>query len=478
MHLVVPARVRHRPATRGRFNATTGAWLWLSGSNFTNATSVRAAQRSSADAYSERQPAAAVPFAAGDGSDGHGGGGAGGGGGPAVAGPGGRSGAVGFWAGGGELWLFGGEGRSYNSTQNSPKWGHANATWGVNNELWAYSIANNSWSWLGGNSSTDGDWLGQLPKDVMGQPIEDGATWPRPRTMSAGCFAGNNQLWVFGGGFLGRAQVGKHQVGGATSDASYSLLSDLWAYDLGTGRWSALSGLQAADVAGLYPRFGASSTKSRPGARMDHRVFCGGRADKRAMFVYGGFGYDQTTDRGLMGDVWYVEEERWEWEWLSGRDWNDFVTPMLPVPAGSPTPWPTPAAMLQGPGTRRGATGQWDGLGRIWIFGGLGYDAQQMSGPTIVTRLQDALYSFGVQAGKCLAGMFEPHFFLPLCRCEPLPPSQHTLTTASCRSAATAGPRSTPPATPRPSAPSAPPASTSAPSVGPLPSCGADRPPR
>ena len=158
-----------------QFSAKTGAWAFLSGSNLTNATSIRVAKPGINTAL---QPGEHFTDGTSTSTEG-----------PL---PGGRSGAVGFWADTGVLWLFGGEGRSYNSTQNHHTYDHANATWGMNNELWSFSLANNTWAWLGGNSSTDDDWRAQLPKTVTGLEITGDSTWPRPRTLSAGCFAGKN----------------------------------------------------------------------------------------------------------------------------------------------------------------------------------------------------------------------------------------------------------------------------------------------
>ena len=149
------------------FSPTTKMWTWVSGSNTAGAAGV----------YGTQGVALANNV------------------------PGARGGAVSWFDGSGNLWLFGGQG--YDST----------GTLGDLNDLWEFSITGKTWTWVSGSNTANA-------VGVYGtQGVASANNVPGERSYSVSWIDGSGNLWLFGG-FHWTGAVG----------GSWVSLNDLWRY--------------------------------------------------------------------------------------------------------------------------------------------------------------------------------------------------------------------------------------------------------
>jgi hypothetical protein len=142
------------------FNPTTREWKWVSGNNTANATGI----------YGTRGVAAASNV------------------------PGGRDYAVSWIDSSGSLWLFGGQ------NQNS-----------YFNDLWNFNPSIGEWTWVSGNSYTDG------PGSYGTQGTASTSNLPGARYNAVAWIDSSGNLWLFGGG-------------GFPGLGNFGYLNDLWRY--------------------------------------------------------------------------------------------------------------------------------------------------------------------------------------------------------------------------------------------------------
>ena len=145
--------------------------------------------------------------------------------------PGSRNGAI-MWNGGADvLWMFGG-------------YGYGNSAEGSLNDLWRYTISNNTWTWVKGDSSIDNTGI------YNQTPIQNK---PGGRSGAANWKDNNGAIWLFGGtGF---------------SDLGNGQLNDLWKYDISTNTWTWVKGNTTVDNNGEYGIQGIPDQNNKPGSR-------------------------------------------------------------------------------------------------------------------------------------------------------------------------------------------------------------------
>jgi N-acetylneuraminic acid mutarotase len=232
----------------------------------------------------------------------------------------------------GNLWLFGGIG--YDSTGSVGKL----------NDLWQYSPGTNEWTWISG-----------------GNVANSAAVYGTPGTASAGNVPGarysastwidaSGNLWLFGGyGFDSTGSVGK--------------LNDLWQYSPGTHEWTWIGGGDVANASGVYGTRGAASAGNVPGARQAASSWIDASGN---LWLFGGIGYDSTGDSGYLNDLWQYSPSANEWTWIS--DGN-----LANASGVYGTQGTVSAADV--PGGRQAANSWTDSSGKLWLFGGYGYDS-------------------------------------------------------------------------------------------------------
>lgn len=251
--------------------------------------------------------------------------------------PGSREGSASWTDLSGRLWLFGG-------------WSGVPYYQGRYNDLWMYDPSTREWTWQSGSTLVDragsyGTMGVSDPSNVPGART-DAATWTGP----------GGDLWLFGGFGYGLDQYTAGE------------LSDLWRYDIATGEWTWVSGNRGLNGRGYYGTKGVADPSNKPGARQDAVAW---KAANGNLWLFGGQGYDSSDHLGWLNDLWKYDIATNEWTWESGSDLRD----------------PTGVYGVKGeadpenvPGGRESAVAWLGAQGRLWLFGGTGYDAAHLAG--------------------------------------------------------------------------------------------------
>lgn len=226
-----------------RYNPTTNEWTWMSGVN----------------------SAGAWPYVVTQGV-------------PATTNyPGGRYGAC-TWTSpdGNTLYLFGG-------------WGFASGgSQGILNNLWAYSVPNNTWVYLKGSLGINQAALYSGAANLVGPGSKQGSVgWTSPAGL----------LYLFGGS-------------GYASGASSGLTNDLWKYDPATNNWTYINGNTTINPISV----------NTPGGVTEAVAFYDGVSNKA--YVTGGVGRTWNSTAGRLNDMWSFNMTTSTWNFETGNSGN------------------------------------------------------------------------------------------------------------------------------------------------------------
>ena len=233
--------------------------------------------------------------------------------------PGARAFGVSWTDPSGARWLFGG----YNGSRL--------------NDLWKCDPATGYWAWMkgasaGGQSGTYG---------TRGTP--NPANTPGARTDAASWTDHSGNLWLFGGyGFDGGGIQGR--------------LNDLWKYDRTTGNWTWVKGSAAVSQSGVYGTLGTPAATNTPGCRQAAVSWTDASGK---LWLFGG------ANGSYYNDLWNYDPLTGYWTWMKGAPTTN-QSGIYGVPE-------TPAA-ANTPGARYDAASWGDVSGKLWVFGGYGYD--------------------------------------------------------------------------------------------------------
>jgi N-acetylneuraminic acid mutarotase len=170
-------------------------------------------------------------------------------------------------------------------------------------------------------------------------------------------------------------------LGGTGQDASFNggngWLNDFWEFNPSSAEWTWMGGSSTlpactptgcpAGWPGVYGKLGKSAAGNIPGARHDALAWTG--SDGR-FWLFGGEGVDSGGNAGRLNDLWEFDPSSGEWAWMGGSS-------SIEDNGGEPGVYGklgTPAAGNI-PGGREDAFGWTGSDGRLWLFGGNGYDA-------------------------------------------------------------------------------------------------------
>jgi N-acetylneuraminic acid mutarotase len=253
--------------------------------------------------------------------------------------PGGRQGSVSWIDGTGILWLFGGYGYDYGAA-GSPRYGYLN-------DLWKYDPSSNQWTWVKGDSLRN-----QIA--VYGtKGVADITNKPGSRQGSTSWIDGSGNLWLFGG-------VGYDASG------SYGYLNDLWKYNPSLNQWTWVKGDNTLYQYGIYGTLGVASTTNKPGARVGSFSWSDASGN---LWLFGGYGEAELNGDEL-NDLWKYNPSSNQWTWMKGGNTID----QNGVYGSSGIP-----AVTNNPGSRQNGASWIDGVGKLWISGGYGYDHSSLS---------------------------------------------------------------------------------------------------
>lgn len=239
--------------------------------------------------------------------------------------PGARYGQTSWTDSAGNFWLFGGYG--YDSTVGNG---------GYLNDLWKYNPNTNQWTWVNGSNAIDQTGL------YGTKGVESSANVPGARFRSAGKWVDSNgNLWLFGGW-------------------NNSVLNDLWRYNPTSGNWTWMGGSNTDNATGVYGIQGVESTTNIPGARNNAVAMTDSFGN---FYLFGGWGYAASTF-GYLNDLWKYNPRTGGWTWIRGANTVNAIGRYGTLGV---------AASSNEIGAREASIGFRDIYGDFWIFGGGGY---------------------------------------------------------------------------------------------------------
>jgi N-acetylneuraminic acid mutarotase len=265
--------------------------------------------------------------------------------------PGARYGAATWTEKNGAVWLFGGLGYDADGDLGGYT-GH-----GELNDFWEFDPTTNQWTWMGGSSTYDtyGGYAGVY--GVQGTP--DPANFPGSRGAAATWTDPSGNFWLFGGtGYGANARLGS------------GYLSDLWKFDPSTKEWTWVSGSTTVGQPGVYGTIGTPDQGDFPGSRN----FASAWTDSDGhLWLFGGNGIDADGYGGWLNDLWEFDPSTTEWTWIGGSNTltlqhGGYGEPGVYGDLGK-------ASSENTPGGRYAATSWIDATGKLWLFGGLGFDS-------------------------------------------------------------------------------------------------------
>ncbi len=156
----------------------------------------------------------------------------------------------------------------------------------------------------------------------------------------------NGNFWVFGG-----------------VDPSSDMYNCLWKFDPLTNEWTWVHGSNTAGDAGVYGTKGISAPTNVPGARGWGGVSWVDNVGD--LWLFAGFGYDKTGAGGTLNDLWRYNIASNQWTWMAGTDNITAAAVVVGGTKGVPNSANTPD------GRQETNAGVADGLGNLWLFGGL-----------------------------------------------------------------------------------------------------------
>ena len=129
-----------------------------------------------------------------------------------------------------------------------------------------------------------------------------------------------------------------------------------------TTGWTWVSGSDSVGGAGVYGTKGTASSSNFPGARgyEQAQLDLSGK-----LWLFGGHGFDSADASGEINDLWKYNPSTLEWTWISGSNLVGAPGSYGVQRTASPT---------NVPGARDSYAFWMDLNGKLWVFGGFGYD--------------------------------------------------------------------------------------------------------
>ena len=281
--------------------------------------------------------------------------------------PGGRIGSTSWIDSSDNLWLFGGLGED--SAGNT----------GYLNDLWMFSPSSNQWTWMGGENTFKGACLtvfGACAAPGVPGTLQSPAAGnvPTGRSAASGWTDTRGNFWLFGG----TTSVAYDINGSSGFEGTY--INDLWEYSPSTKAWTWMSGNasltgnapQYGNSPGVYGTQGIPSATNTPGGRSGSYTWIDSIGN---LWLFGGGGFDSTTNTGSLGDLWMFDVSQNQWVWIRGSSTFTAVSTTKVYSYVGVYGTLGTAQASNTPGSRS-AGAQWtDQSGNIWLFGGWGTDS-------------------------------------------------------------------------------------------------------
>jgi len=198
------------------------------------------------------------------------------------------------------------------------------------------------WTWVSGSDRANAPRVGE----TKGLPAP--ANDPGARGAASSWIDPAGNLWLFGG-------FGASFYSGPT-------FNDLWKFDPLTNEWTWVSGSDAGAQSGVFGTKGVADPSNVPGSKLYAASWC----DPRGTFwLFGGWGWDSLGQSGPMNDLWSFDPATGLWTYMSGfylrHEFGRYGTKGVPDATNVP-------------GARSESATWIDASGRLWLFGGYGFD--------------------------------------------------------------------------------------------------------
>jgi N-acetylneuraminic acid mutarotase len=177
---------------------------------------------------------------------------------------------------------------------------------------------------------------------------------PGARSTSATFAPSNGNLWLFGGG-------------GWSSSSTSGFLNDMWKFDTLTKNWTWMKGSNVTDALPFYGTKGVSAANNDPGARRWPSGWVDAAGD---FWIYGGF-INNGIGFGLLNDLWKYKISNNQWTWMGGVSTTNQKSSFGIQGVFSTTSYPS---------SRENCVTWTDNSGKLWLFGGFGFDSTGTQG--------------------------------------------------------------------------------------------------
>ncbi len=138
-----------------------------------------------------------------------------------------------------------------------------------------------------------------------------------------------------------------------------------------TGPWTWMGGAAANDAAGVYGTRGMAAAGNVPGARESSMTWTDSAGN---FWLFGGTYIDANGDLFFLNDLWRYTPSNGLWAWISGSKVSVAVYGTTGIYGVQGTASPDNM-----PGSRASAASWIDGAGNLWLFGGFGYDSDNLA---------------------------------------------------------------------------------------------------
>lgn len=174
---------------------------------------------------------------------------------------------------------------------------------------------------------------------------------PGARNYSATWRDVSGNLWLFGGS--------------GYESSGFGFLNDLWKYDPVQNAWTWLSGDSVMGQVSIYGTQGTSHIDNKPGATYAGVSWTDASGN---LWLFGGLGYTHN-DVGLLNSLWKYNPSTNQWNWIKGDSAINRKASYGSKGVSHTT---------NQPGSRYGSLTWTDANGKLWLFGGYGYDSTAM----------------------------------------------------------------------------------------------------
>ena len=152
------------------------------------------------------------------------------------------------------------------------------------------------------------------------------------------------------------------------------------------GDWTWMGGSSVVGFndgqAGVYGSLGTPDPANVPGGRQQSVTWSDGSG---SVWLFGGYGYDSAGVGGQLNDMWKFDSKvgaNGEWTWKSGSSTTILAAPVIGDGNGQPGVYGTlgTASPTTVSGGREQVASWRDAAGNLWLFSGLGIDANANTG--------------------------------------------------------------------------------------------------